>query len=91
MSEINNLFDLAEHIGFDAIDSEVEVWIDMGEFDHAVKDRAVKMNIAVGPDNQDALAAGQYGLQATHRQIHPDGPYGWEFCGVCSTLAHAAF
>jgi hypothetical protein len=40
MSEINNLFELCEHIGFAAVDAEIEPWIEMGEFDEAVKKRA---------------------------------------------------
>lgn len=39
----DSLFDLANRIGFDAIDREISVWIEMGEFDTAVAQRAAKL------------------------------------------------
>lgn len=49
MSEINNLFDLAEKVGFNALDDEIGAWIAMGEFDEYVKERATELGW-VAPD-----------------------------------------
>lgn len=43
MAEIRSLFDLAQSIGFDSIDQEIATWIEIGEFDAAVKERAEKL------------------------------------------------
>lgn len=40
---MESLIDLAEYIGFDAIDKEIDVWIEVGEFDEAVKARAKEL------------------------------------------------
>ena len=68
-----SLFDLANDIGFDQIDREVAVWIEMGEFDEEVRERA---QILI------QRHADEY-RQPLHRLLHEDGPYGWEFCGRC--------
>ena len=83
MSDIESIFDLANHIGFDAIDAEVSVWIEQGEFDYAVTDRAEAMGITMDERHQRLAPIVEQGLQGYHRLMHPDGPYGWEFCGRC--------
>lgn len=40
MSEIKSLLDLVDKVGFDAVDAEIAAWIEMGEFDEQVRERA---------------------------------------------------
>lgn len=48
-NDVNSLFELASRIGFEAVDKEISAWIDMGEFDEAVKERATELGW-VSPD-----------------------------------------
>lgn len=40
---VQSLIGLCCEIGFDQVDAEVETWIEMGEFDEQVKERARKL------------------------------------------------
>lgn len=75
---VKNLIDLANHIGFAAIDAEIETWIEMGEFDEQVRERASQINFTPPDIESYRLAA-----QALHRYRHPDGPWGYEYCARC--------
>lgn len=81
MDKIESLMGLADSIGFDAIDSEIEVWIESGAFDYQVIERA---NVLVEKVGDLAYNSTNGNLrQEFHRKNHPDGTYGWEFCARC--------
>lgn len=84
MSDIESFFDLANHVGFDVIDREVAVWIEQGVFDDDVTERAESLGITMDERAHSAREYGEQHLQWLHRRIHPNGPYGWEFCARCS-------
>lgn len=74
-----SLIDLADTIGFEAIDQEVAVWIEYGGFDIEVAERAKH----IGTEPEPLIEHLNARLQYIHRYIHPDGPWGWEYCGRC--------
>lgn len=73
---ISNIMDLADKVGFDVIDDEVEVWIESGAYDLAVEERAAWLSVR--KEYPDCSTN-----QQLHRLLHPNGPYGWEFCARC--------
>lgn len=72
---MNSLFDLVDGVGFDAIDAEIEEWIDQGVYDQQVLTRAKELDTMESP-----VAVWQ---QEIHRSVHPRGPYGYEHCAMC--------
>lgn len=48
---IKSLLDLVDELGFDVIDSEIDAWIAMGEFDEAVVKRVTDLGW-IPPDSK---------------------------------------
>jgi hypothetical protein len=85
---MTNLHDLADKIGYEAIDEEIMVWLDNDvylrrEAMSVIKQHEPDLVLNLNDVQREALRAGDGYRQACHRLQHPDGPYGWEFCGVC--------
>lgn len=78
--QYRNLFELTNDIGFEQIDAEIELWIEVGEFDEAVKERAAVLGYVHRHEPEPLSNT----MQETHRFYHPNGPWGWEFCAVCA-------
>lgn len=81
---MKSLHDLADTIGYEAIDREFMVWI---ESDVNLQDQVIQR---IGECRPEVLATPRLRAladsannvkQFMHRIKHPDGPYGWEFCG----------
>lgn len=73
------LYGLVNAEGFDAVDQEISAWINMGEFDEHVVERAKVLEIRSEEQEQYSAL-----VQRLHRILHPDDPWGWEFCVKCS-------
>lgn len=78
MDAAESLLDLCDKYGFDAIDSEVEVWIETGAFDYTVMERARVL------DDNESPAAER--AQRIHRFTHSDGPWHYTHCALCTDL-----
>lgn len=78
-----NLFEVAEDVGFEQLDTEIEAWIEMGEFDDSVKTRAVEIGFVKNPERSAAEKYGEDMRQSIHTVACPDGPYHWTFCARC--------
>lgn len=74
------LLDVCEALGYGAVDSEIEVWIESGAFDEQVQERAEVIGLS---ENTRAAVFGDEFAQKIHRDLHPDGPWGWDFCFKC--------
>ena len=81
---MESLHDLADHIGYEAIDREFMVWLDS---DKVLREEAVEVIRQHEPDlftdhlMHSLVAEAQDLKQRIHQIAHPNGPYGWEFCG----------
>ena len=81
---MKSLHDLADTIGYEAIDREFMVWLDT---DKNLREEAVEVIRQHEPelftDNLmlNLASEGHDLKQRIHRIAHPDGPWGWEYCG----------
>ena len=77
---MESMLELAETIGLDKVDAEVVVWIEQGVYDEDVELRAEQLGMSRPQHDLHR------GLQRVHRILHPEGPYGYEFCGECEKI-----
>ena len=60
-------------------DSRFEDSINDGGFDDVVKARAIVLGFTSPRQNEDINDF----RQAKHRELHPEGSWGWEYCSRC--------
>lgn len=62
-------------------DGMIEEEIASGELDWEVERRALQLGFVTEPEK---ISVGLEVQQDLHRRLHPNGPWGWEYCSRCS-------
>lgn len=84
---MRNIHDLAELVGYEVLDREFLSWLESDRDLSRSAVSTIRRNYPeLLPDHERLTHANEI-LQAAHREAHPDGPWGFEFCARCGGMA----